>query len=119
MSNSADDYSGVINQYKNEKVRAAAIRAGVRESDVEDVMAITASRFDLGQDGNVIVLGEDGRASGVSVDDYFKTFRSQRPRYFEPAADGKGGQKISRAAFDKMDQPARAKFVAEGGQVAD
>lgn len=113
-----DDRAEMALAFRNEKVRAAALNAGVRADDVDDVVVVTAGRFDLDAQGNIVVLGDDRMPSGASVEDFFgKTFREQRPRYYAPTSDG--GKSISRAAFGKMGAQEQATFMKEGGQLVD
>jgi hypothetical protein len=115
-----DDRAGVARAFKDERVRAAALKAGVRKEEIEDVMQLTASRFDLDDQGVVVVLGADGRASGTSVEDFFgKTYREQRPCYYGQVSEGDSRKQISRAGFDKMDAQQKAAFFREGGQLVD
>jgi hypothetical protein len=92
----------------------------VRADYVEEVVVLTTRSFDLDDEGNVIVFGDDGRPSGSSVEDFFgKTFREQSPIFYPPANDGGSGKRISRSDFDKMDAQQKMAFFREGGQLFD
>ncbi len=83
-----------------DKIRAAAVASGILKENVEDVITLTADRFDL-RDDEIVVLDEDGELSADSVGSFFtKTFKAARPIYYEPSAGpGTGapptGQKTS------------------------
>ena len=85
--------NGEVRTFKlDDKVRAAAIAAGVFEEDIEDVMTITRSRFDLDEKGRIVVKDEEGDATGSTVEKFFgETFRTMRPKFYKPAESGGSG----------------------------
>jgi hypothetical protein len=116
----------------DDKVRAAALHAGVLADDIEDVMTLTASRFDLSQEGQVVVLGADGKDSGSSLEDFFgKQFKEQKPKFYAPtggsgsgspaggAAGGSSKKSVKRQEFEQMGAQERMTFFKEGGKVED
>ena len=79
----------------DEKVKAAALAAGVRKEAVDDALAVTRSRFDLDEGGKVIVLDEDGDPSAVPMDRFWsEKFREAKPWFYEgTAGSGTGAQR--------------------------
>lgn len=121
-----------LRQYQlTDKVRAAALKAGVFPEDVDDVIKLTSDRFDL-QDGQIVVL-EDGVPTSSTPETFFsQTFKEQKPKFY--AASGAGGsgappggssagagrqKTIKRDAFDRMGHGDRMTFIKDGGQVTD
>ena len=73
-------------------VRASALKSGVLAEDIEDVMVLTSPHFDLDDEGNVMVLGADGKASATSLDDFFgKSFKEQKPKFYAPTGGSGSG----------------------------
>lgn len=71
----------------DEKVRVAALAAGVRKEAVDDAMAVTRGLFDLSADGKIIVLDEDGEPSVVPMDRFWsEKFRDAKPWFYESTA---------------------------------
>lgn len=69
-------------------VRSAALRSGVLADDIEDVMVITSSRFDLDADGAVVMKDN----SGLTADKFFETvFKEQKPKFYAPSGAGGSG----------------------------
>jgi hypothetical protein len=75
-----------------DKVRNAALQAGVFPEDIEDVLLLTSKHFALDDDGTVRVLDDNGREVSESLGDFFsKTFRERKPKFFKGAnATGAG-----------------------------
>lgn len=71
-----------------DKIRAAALKAGVIEDEVDDVIRLTEAHFDLDKDGRPIVLDDDGDPSGKTPEQWFtEVYKKQRPSRFK----GTGG----------------------------
>lgn len=94
LASERDDYKrrfhGVA---KTDRVRTAALKAGVIPEDLEDVIHLTERNFDLDEKSmKVIVKGEDGTATGQTLEEYFgTTFKTAKPKYFVAAAGIGGG----------------------------
>jgi len=76
----------------DDRVKAAALAAGVRAAAVDDALRVTRDVFDLDEKGRVIVLDEDGDPSAVTLDRYFsETLKSAKPWFYEGSgASGSG-----------------------------
>lgn len=71
-----------------DKVRAAAIKAGVIEDEVDDVLRLTEAHFELDKEGRPIVLDDDGDPSDKTPEQWFtEVYKKQRPGRFK----GTGG----------------------------
>lgn len=76
--------------FVRDKLRSAAVEAGVLKESVEDVLTLTSDRFDL-RDDEIVVLDEAGELSPDNVNDFFaKTFKESRPIYYQPSSDTGG-----------------------------
>lgn len=84
--------SGLRKFKLDDKVRAAALEAGVLPDDIDDVMTITRGRFDLGDKDRVLVLDGDNDPIDITADQYFKTvFKESKPKFYAPSgASGSG-----------------------------
>jgi len=117
-----------------DKVRAAALSAGVLAEDIDDVLMITQRRFRLGDKDQIVVLDRDGDESSATLEKFFgEEFKSQKPKFYgasgaggsgAPAggttSGGQGGAKtIKRTDFDALSQSDRMKAAKEGAQVVD
>ena len=76
------------------KVKSSAIKAGIDPEYVDDVITLTQGRFKLDETGDIVVVGDDGEASGKSVDSFFRNdFKRNKPRYFTGSGrSGSGSQ---------------------------
>lgn len=80
--------------FVRDKLRGAAIEAGVLKESVEDVLTLTMARFDL-RDDEIVVLDEEGELSADSISDFFTTtYKESKPLYYQPSSDvgGSGAQ---------------------------
>ena len=125
---------GQLTKFKlTDKVRAAALAAGVIPDDVDDVLLLTQNRFRLGDKDEILVLDKDGVESRSDLTKFFgEEFKAQKPKFYgasgaggsgAPAGGtgggGGGAKTVKRADFEKMapaDQLAHAKG---GGTVVD
>lgn len=113
-------------------LREVAIKAGLNPDDWELARLDLANqgRFGFDDDGKIVVM-EDGSASTVTPEKFFKdVYSDQRPKFYKASTAGGGGatnnkttnggkKTISRAAFNDMGPGERAAYVREGGQVTD
>ena len=95
-------------------LRDAALKSGVLADDLELVMLDTAKRFSLNDDGEIVVLDEDGDPTDITPQKFFDTlYREQRPKFYAASgASGSGapsstanpgGKRVMRRAeFDKL-----------------
>lgn len=76
------------------RIRAAAVKAGVIEDDLDDVLTLTRGRFDLDEDGEIIVKDEKGQDSGLTPEKFFAgEFKEKRPKFFKaPVSSGSGAR---------------------------
>ncbi len=83
--------TGELTRFKlTDKVRAAALAAGVIPEDIEDVLTLTSPRFKLGDKDQIVVLDKDGDESTLTLEKYFgEEFKTQRPKFY--TASGAGG----------------------------
>jgi hypothetical protein len=130
---------GQLRQFTlTDKVRGAAINAGVLPDSLNDVLFLTRERFDLDEDGGIIVLDETGDRTYSTVDEFFNTsYKEQRPVYYAPHAgggssakaagtggsdpgkNGPGKKEILRANFDKMTEAEKYTAMLSGAKVVD
>lgn len=71
----------------DDRVKAAALKAGMLPEDVDDEMTILLHgrkpRFDLNDEGRVIVLDDDGDPLNVPPEKWFaETYKSRKPKVF-------------------------------------
>lgn len=95
-------------------LRDIAAKAGVIAEDMELVLLDTAKRFALNEDGEIVVLDEDGDPTDITPQKFFDTlYREQRPKFYAasgaagsgaPSNTGSSGGKrvMRRADFDKL-----------------
>lgn len=89
------------------EARKAALDAGVIPEDIDDVLLITAKNRKLDDDGNIVVVDDDGDPTAKSLKDFYsKDFKELKPRYFPgiPGGGGTppGGHKNGNADISKM-----------------
>jgi hypothetical protein len=74
-------------------IRGEAIKAGVLKDLIDDVVVVTSSRFQLGDDEKIQVLGDDGTVDpGATVEKFFaEGFKEKRPHYYAAANGGGSG----------------------------
>ena len=76
---------------KTDKIRAAALTAGVNKEDVEDVIRLTDPNFKL-VDGDIKVFDMDGAPYGGDPDHFFsKYYRGRKPKFYEGSKSGGTG----------------------------
>jgi hypothetical protein len=90
-----ETYVSQLTKFKlTDKVRAAALAAGVIPEDIDDVLTITSNRFRLGEKDQIVILDKDGDESSLTLDKYFgEEFKAQKPKFY--AASGAGGSGAS------------------------
>lgn len=105
-------------------LRDIAAKAGVIAEDMELVLLDTARRFALNDDGDIVVLDEDGDPTDITPQKFFETlYREQRPKFYAasgaagsgaPSGTSRGGVKtMTISEFDKLPLPSQAAFAAE------
>lgn len=73
------------------EARKAALDAGVIPEDIDDVLLITAKNRRLDEEGNIVVVDEDGDPTAKTLKEFYsKDFKELKPRYF-PGIPGGGG----------------------------
>lgn len=71
-------------------IREAAAKAGVLAEDMEVVLLDTQKRFQLNEEGKIVVLDEDGDQTDITVQKFFESlYKEQRPKFY--AASGASG----------------------------
>lgn len=117
----------------DDKIRAAALKAGVQPRDIEDVMTLTSSHFELNESGSISVLDRQGNPTLASVEEFFgQTYKADKPQFYGASGaggsgapvggtgGGGGGQRtVKRADFDKMGPSEQMNTVRSGCQVID
>lgn len=119
-----------LKKFHTDKVaRSAAIKAGVNAEDLDDVLYLTERNRSLNENGDIIIIDNDGDPTGQSIDDFFsKDFKKAKPKYFPgipggggtPPGDNHGSGKnktMSRDQWDKLDGTAQFAFVKDGGTI--
>ena len=83
----------------DQAIRSNALAAGIKKAAVDDVAQLTKSNFML-IDNEVVVVDADGDATGETISDFFaKTYKAQKPMYFEAdAMSGSGAAPSARGA---------------------
>lgn len=105
-------------------LRDIAAKAGVIAEDMDLVLLDTAKRFALNDDGEIVVLDEDGDPTDITPQKFFETlYREQRPKFYAasgaagsgaPSGTARGGVKtMTISEFDKLPLPSQAAFAAE------
>lgn len=103
----------------DDKIKAAALAAGVLPSRVEAVLKLTKENFDLADD-RIVVKDEKGQVTTESVADFFsKTYKAQMPELYQGtqaagggAAGTTGGIPSDAGAIDVIQNPAAALAAA-------
>jgi len=76
-------------------IRDACTKAKVTPEDVEDVVTLVKSKGRIKLDektGKPVVYDADGDPTGLTVEKFFaETFKTERPRYYQPAGGSGGG----------------------------
>jgi hypothetical protein len=105
-------------------LRDIAAKAGVIAEDMDLVLLDTAKRFALNEDGDIVVLDEDGDPTDITPQKFFETlYREQRPKFYAasgaagsgaPSGTSRGGVKtMTISEFDKLPLPSQASYAAE------
>ena len=113
-------------------VRDAALKAGVLAEDIEIVLLDTQKRFQLNDEGKVVVVDEDGDPMEITPEKFFSSlYKEMRPKFYAASgaagsgapsntSSGAGGSKvITRSQWEKMSPTESQKFFAEGGKIRD
>lgn len=129
-----DEATKQLTKFKlTDKVRAAAVAAGVIQDDVDDVITLTSNRFKLGDKDQIVVLDKDGDESTLTLEKFFgEEFKTAKPKFYgasgaggsgAPAGGSGGGgggaKTIKRADFDKLGDADKQAFLKEKGTVED
>lgn len=75
----------------DDRLRLAALDAGVRKSALEDVLEVTRRHFDLDDKGRVVVLDDDGDPSSKTVEKFFEGLKETKSWFFEGAPGAGSG----------------------------
>jgi hypothetical protein len=75
-----------------DRVKALYLKHGGMPDRVEDAMLVLERRTDLGDKDGIVVLGEDGKPTAESIDEFLsKTFKAAKPWLYEgTGASGSG-----------------------------
>ena len=80
----------IMNMTVKGTIKTSAIKAGVDPDYVDDVIALTQSKFKVDETGEVVMLDDNGEFTGKNVDSFFlNDFKKSKPRYF--VGSGKSG----------------------------
>ncbi len=80
----------IMNMTVKGTIKTAAIKAGVDPDYVDDVIALTQSKFKVDETGEIVMLDDNGEFTGKNVDSFFiNDFKKSKPRYF--VGSGKSG----------------------------
>lgn len=115
------------------KVKEAALRNGVIAEDIDDVLAITANRFDLDDKERIVVRDAEGDSTTLTLDNFFgDLFKTQKPKFYQAsgaagsgapaggAGGGSGGAKtVKRSDFDKLSPSEQSTVALSGAQIVD
>lgn len=108
-------------------LRKIMTQAGIFDEDVEDVLALTSSRFDLNEKGEIVARD----ATDISAEKFFgETYKAQKSKYYRPEGGGGSGasnthkgdgsqKSITRTAFDALSPADKSHKMAEGFTVTD
>jgi hypothetical protein len=78
----------------DDKVKAAFLAAGGRPERADKALRDTKDRFDLADDGRIIVKDDKGEASTATVVDFFgKTYRGEMAEFYTGTKASGGGSK--------------------------
>lgn len=115
-----------------DKVKAIAIKSGVKAKYVDDLMAVTGQHYKLGEKDQIIILDSEGDPMDKTPEQFFgEVLKEQKPIFFEPSgAAGSGAQPgtsgkpgstttIKRADFEQMAPAGRAAHISAGGAIVD
>jgi hypothetical protein len=105
-------------------LRDIAAKAGVIAEDMDLVLLDTAKRFALNEDGDIVVLDEDGDPTDITPQKFFETlYRELRPKFYAasgaagsgaPSGTSRGGMKtMTVSEFDKLSLSAQSAYAAE------
>lgn len=135
LSSEKENLSGQLQKLViDNATRAAASKAGVVDTAVDDVLSRVRGTFKLEGDKAVpyengsIVYGSDGETP-LTIDDWVGGLKKSAPHLF-PGSNGTGSQHqsnqssggsktLNREGFEKLSQIERAKFFREGGTLVD
>jgi hypothetical protein len=121
----------------DERVRAAAAKAGLHANAVEDALFRARTIFTLNAEGEAVQLDKDGAAvigkdgkTAFGPAEWLEGMRETAPHWYPAANTGSGaagnkgatgaGKTMKRAAFDALDPAQKREFaVVEKGTVVD
>jgi chromosome segregation ATPase len=107
------------------------VEAKAPEKSRKELARIAKLDFDFNEDGELVVLDENGKATSQSVDDYLASLPERYPTLVSAVQSnggkGKGGRggsddsakTMNRSDFDNLSQPERMKFIKAGGKVSN
>ena len=117
-------------------IQSEAVKSGVRDTAMEDVLLRGRARFKL-QDGKAVPLNGEGKtiygkdgSTPESMTEWVSGLSTSTPHLFKPSTGGgtngnngngsNGAKTMKRADFDALDQTAKHAFaVTQKGQVVD
>ena len=87
------DKDSQLTKFKlTDQVRAVALAQGVIPEDIDDVLALTSSRFKLGERDEIIVLDREGDPSSTTLEKFWgEEFKTAKPKFYTPAGTGGSG----------------------------
>jgi hypothetical protein len=134
LTSKLGEYEQQLRHYRlTVPLKDIAVKAGIFPEDLDLVMLDTAKRFQLDDDGKIVVLDEDGDpASGVTPKTFFETlYKEMRPKFYTATGAGGSGAQgntqtkstgkktISRTEWQALTPAESSKFFAEGGTLKD
>lgn len=114
-----------------DRVRAAALKAGIIPDDIDDVLTLTLKHFDLDTDGKIVVRDEDGDPMDTTLDRFWtEYYKERKPKFYAASGAAGGGSQggatatngsktMTRSAFEALDAAARAARMKEGVSLTD
>ena len=107
-----------------DRMRQAALKAGIRPDRIDDVMSLTSARANMDDSGAIRILDENGDpTTETPFDFYAKTYKSARPDYFVGSnasgsgatPGGTGGGLPKSMKRSSMTDQEKTKFIGEHG----
>jgi hypothetical protein len=77
----------------DDKVKAAALEAGMFPKHTALTLKALSDRFDLADDGTIVVKGEDGKPTPKPLGEFFAAHKQEFPELYQAAPASGGGAK--------------------------
>ena len=96
----------------DDKVKAAALEAGMFPKHTALTLKALSDRFDLADDGTILVKGDDGKPTPKALGEFFAAHKAEFPELYQaPPASGGGAKPPAPRPTSTIDRNDRKAFL--------